>query len=89
MIENYSHYDDSIFRIGRQINESIIEKSLDRFLTRFDKHNTNQLPKKISILGFAFKGTPETADMRGSPVYKVLECIRRRYKHKYILSGHD
>jgi nucleotide sugar dehydrogenase len=44
---------------------------------------------KIFILGFAFKGDPETSDMRNSPTLDVLEVLRSKLKKKAVFFGYD
>ena len=40
---------------------------------------------KIALLGLAFKGKPETDDLRGSMSLKVLEQLKKTFKHASIV----
>ena len=80
-------YTPILFKGGRAVNENVVDISLKRVFDAFDNINTHP-PKKIAILGFAFKGYPETGDMRGSLVYSVIETIRNRYPYVQLV-GHD
>lgn len=76
-------YVPKLFAVGRAINEDMIEISLKRLFNGFSTD-----PKKITILGFAFKGSPPTGDMRGSLVHPVLHLLKERYPNAEIV-GHD
>ena len=78
----------TLFTTGREVNESIIEKGLDYFFSRYLSENENTSPKKIAVLGFAFKGMPPTGDVRGSLVSKVTTKIKNQFPYSEI-HGHD
>jgi len=64
-----------LISLARQINES-----MPFHMTRLIQNLLSSMNKKISgsrilILGFAFKGTPPTDDMRFSPTIPVLEFL--------------
>ena len=78
----------TLFTAGREVNESIIEKGLDCLFSRYLSENENTSPKKIAVLGFAFKGMPPTGDVRGSLVSKVTTKIKNQFPYSEI-HGHD
>jgi len=59
---------------------------LAHFFNAFDAGQAP--PQKVAVLGFAFKGTPPTGDVRGSTVREVIRCVRNRYPQAAIV-GHD
>ncbi|NQY43516.1 MAG: nucleotide sugar dehydrogenase [Legionellales bacterium] len=83
-----STYNPGLFLAARKVNEMIIEKGLSKFLDEFEKQTINQTPHKIAVLGFAFKGTPVTGDIRGSLVHKIIAIIKNRFPYSDIF-GHD
>ena len=70
---------DSLSLAARKTNESIIQDSLE-FLIPTLKHFSNVNPgdslTKIGILGLAFKGIPETDDLRGSLGITLLKELQ-------------
>jgi UDP-N-acetyl-D-mannosaminuronic acid dehydrogenase len=64
---------------SRLVNERVLIKFLSRVL--FYKNP----PGKIALLGLAFKGNPQTLDLRGSPVFSCLGYLRERYPNAEIL----
>ena len=70
-----------LFTAGRDVNESIIDKSLDRFFKYFFTQTGNTSPKKIEILGFAFKGKPPTGDVRGSLVHLITRKVKNEFPY--------
>ncbi len=71
---------NSLSLSARKTNESIIQDSLE-FLIPTLKHFSSVSPSdsliKIGILGLAFKGIPETDDLRGSLGVKLLNELRQ------------
>ena len=78
----------TLFTAGREVNESIVEKGLDYLFSRYLSENKNTSPKKIAVLGFAFKGVPPTGDVRGSLVSKVTAKTKNQFPYSEI-HGHD
>ena len=76
-------YIPRLFNTGRTINEDMIEISLGCLFRKISIK-----PNKIAVLGFAFKGTPPTGDMRGSLVYSVIKILQATYPNAKIW-GHD
>lgn len=68
-----------ISRASRVMNESIIDSFLDaRFPSILNV-------TKIAILGLAFKGNPETKDLRGSAVFPVYDKIRNYFPNSNVM----
>lgn len=62
-------------RLGREINESIpshIASKVVRFIEQLPPANE---PVKILIMGLAFKGRPDTSDLRGSPSLDLIKAL--------------
>lgn len=79
-------YDPELIKHGRKINESIpiyVAKKIESGLKKLNKGKD----AKIFITGLAFKGHPETDDLRGSPSIELLNNLKQLgYKNIY---GHD
>ena len=52
--------------LGRQINEDIANYPYSVFVEYLEKEGLNLSRLRILIIGIAFKGWPETNDIRGS-----------------------
>lgn len=76
---NRTDYVPKIITKGRKINEQIIRYAVDKI-----KHIVGPLEKTF-ISGLAFKGRPETNDLRGSSSVKLIEYLRREnYKNLFV-----
>lgn len=79
-------YNPSLIKDSRSINESLplhIAKKIENGFKKLKKDKNS----KIFITGFAFKGQPETADLRGSSTIDLLTNLKKMgYKNLY---GHD
>ncbi|MBA7592102.1 hypothetical protein ES708_34279 [subsurface metagenome] len=79
---------------ARQINEKLHERIAQQV---FEWTLNNKLdPKKIKItlLGMAFKGVPETNDLRGAPSIIMINELKKRglkniHGHDYLVSDED
>jgi len=60
---------------GRQINEDLPAHVIQSALLDLPK-DQKHLIKKVSICGLAFKGRPETDDLRGTPVKILTHAVR-------------
>lgn len=78
-------YQPSIFLAGRKINESVIENTVDRIISKLGKQKFN----RIAVLGFAFKGLPPTGDVRGSLVKDLLTDLHNKKLSDNPILGHD
>jgi len=74
---------------ARKLNEGMPAYAINKIIDLLNKNNIqiNKI-RKIAILGLAFKGRPETSDLRGSLVYKVIDNIRNVFLSADIV-GHD
>ncbi len=62
--------------MGRKVNEQMpiyIFKKIENFIKK-TKKQVNDI--KIFIIGFAFKGEPETSDMRDSTTLEMVQLIK-------------
>ena len=76
-----------IIPIARQVNESMPSFVVSQIEKFFKKFKPAGLEKgKIYILGFAFKGRPNTSDIRFSPTLDVVNLLLERNKNIY---GYD
>jgi nucleotide sugar dehydrogenase len=59
---------------ARLTNESVTTEAAE-FISSWVKQNTTETKVKISVLGMAFKGVPETNDMRGTPAISLIDSL--------------
>jgi len=79
----------NVYTIGRSVNERMpifVAKKMEKFV---NKHFNSIDKIKIYILGIAFKGYPETSDMRGSPSLDLINILKQKIKKDLIVSGYD
>jgi UDP-N-acetyl-D-mannosaminuronic acid dehydrogenase len=69
----------AITRAGRLTNERLVEYCRDEVSGVMRSHNGDGAPKAIALLGLAFKGRPETGDLRGSMAKPILDAMRNEY----------
>ena len=70
---------------ARRVNESMpgyVYSQIEKFFNLYHKGGG---VRHISILGFAFKGTPPTSDMRFSPTLDVVALLKENKKYKIIV----
>ena len=70
------YFQKSIILQGRKNNEKIIDYVFEK-LSIFLKKTGYDNKTKITILGLAFKGFPETDDIRGSISLKIIELFKK------------
>ena len=77
--------DISLIKAAKQINENTIY----HILASIKSHVTRKPLKdvKFFISGFAFKGDPETDDLRSSQAIKLLELLKKNKANNIL--GHD
>lgn len=79
-------YYPSMVAAARQLNEAVPHWIGERVMAAMQEEGINPAQAKILITGFAYKGQPETDDLRGSPVTPILDLFRHRTR---LLVGHD
>ena len=68
---------------GRLVNERQPEETVRFIRSEIDRRDL-ETPLKINILGMAFKGLPETSDLRGSMSIKVLDALKKAHPNAEI-----
>lgn len=76
----------TLFQHGRQINESMHDFVVDAVVAELIKSGRNPKDCRILVCGLAFKGHPETGDLRNS---SSLEIARRFAGRVGRVLGHD
>jgi len=61
---------------GREINVRMVDFVADKVERFFSSRNLNTNGKKLFVIGFAFKGQPDTSDMRHSTTLALLPRLR-------------
>lgn len=69
--------DNTIFSASRKINEEMPAHVVNRVKEKLTGLGKNLDNAKVFILGFAFKGKPETSDMRDSPTIDLVEILKQ------------
>ena len=59
---------------------------INKLFDSLEKNNRSLSDRKIFVLGFAFKGKPETSDMRDSPTLDLVKELKLKGVEIY---GHD
>ncbi len=70
--------------VGRDINESMISFVAQKVITFLRTHKRGVTDPKIFIMGLAFKGQPETSDLRSSTGVEIMQEIQKEYKNIYV-----
>ena len=70
-------YGTKIVKESRRINEYIPVQIVKRIKTKLNEFNKDIKNVKIFIVGFAFKGEPETSDMRDSTTLWFLDELKK------------
>ena len=81
-----SNSEISLFEYGRMVNESMHKYIVDRVISEVGKLGKDITETKIFVCGLAFKGKPETGDVRNSSAVEIYHLLK--YETKNIL-GHD
>lgn len=76
-----------IVKIARDVNELIPRRVADEVSDLLRQCKKKKL--KIFILGFAFKGEPETSDIRASTAIDVLNHLKAKSLENIVFFGHD
>jgi UDP-N-acetyl-D-mannosaminuronic acid dehydrogenase len=79
----------SLSKTARTINELIIDDSVNFFESYFgDRISKSKTKFKISIIGLAFKGVPETNDLRGSMALRIIKKLKSKFEN-ILIFGFD
>ena len=68
---------------GRLVNERQPEETVQFISSEIERRGLTG-PLKINVLGMAFKGQPETSDLRGSMSIKVLDALKKAHPNAEI-----
>ena len=79
-------YTPPLVAAARRLNESLPERSARRVLDRLAALGVRPAEATVLVSGCAYKGVPETDDLRGAPVWPVLAVLRGAVGR---LRGHD
>ncbi|MBI4329085.1 MAG: nucleotide sugar dehydrogenase [Chloroflexi bacterium] len=71
---------------GRALNESLPDRTVAKLGAILGRMGKDLSAAKVLVAGLAFKGTPETNDLRESPSLDVARLLQRRGARVY---GHD
>lgn len=82
----HAGYEAKLIEEGRAINEKIPKLIIDRVSSTLDSMGKDLSSSKVFIVGFAFKGNPETSDLRDSTTIWLVEQLKRRCGN---ISGFD
>ena len=71
---------------ARRLNEHLPGHVARRFVELLERTRGRLDGARVALLGFAYKGSPPTDDMRGAAVVPMLDVLREK---KLTLLGHD
>lgn len=77
---NETDTNDSVVRSGRLRNKSITKLAVQRVAETLQRHQANGDINSVLVAGLAFKGTPETDDIRGSLAIDLVQNIRDTFE---------
>ncbi|MFI7321231.1 nucleotide sugar dehydrogenase [Streptomyces venezuelae] len=81
----YDHV-PQVITAARTLNESMPRRVGERVLAALSEQGVDPADARILISGFAYKGRPETDDLRGAPYERLLPFLKGRVKE---IVGHD
>lgn len=89
-----SGIDGGVIKAVRELNEGLIKYVFEIVKDYLKQKNIKESEARIFISGFAFKGHPETDDMRGSPAIELLEFfknsnVKNIYGHDFVVKQKD
>lgn len=75
-----------LIRSARELNERMPMEVAEHLLRLLESSGKKPTAPRIFVCGFAYKGVPETDDIRGSAVIPFLDTVRARCSQ---VMGHD
>ncbi len=75
---NRQHGQPSLSEVGRRVNEQVPLNITQRLIRALEECEKEPSRCTLFILGFAFKGEPETRDMRNSPTLDVIALLQNK-----------
>jgi UDP-N-acetyl-D-mannosaminuronic acid dehydrogenase len=82
-----------LIKASRKINDSMISDTITLIKSSFKKIGKKIANSKILVLGFAFKGTPLTDDMRFSPTLPIIDFLQNEgakiYGYDIVVKSQD
>ena len=79
----------NIVEEARALNEQVVGELVKEVNNGLEKLGKSLSKAKIFIMGFAFKGLPETSDLRGSTTLDLLEELKQAGAKENNICGHD
>ncbi len=79
-------FDERLFSNGRAINESMHEHVVQQVLSELKRIGKKPNESSVLICGLAFKGNPETGDIRNSSAIEILDLFKNKVK---AIFGYD
>lgn len=76
----------TLFQLGRSVNESMHEFVAEAVLQQLTAVGKDPARARVLLCGLAFKGNPETGDLRNSSALEIAALLRGRVG---TLLGHD
>lgn len=61
---------------AREINENLLDYVMNKIQEFSSNYKKDKTSSKIFIIGFAYKGVPETSDMRHSPTLDLIKLLK-------------
>ncbi len=71
----------AITRAARRLNEQQPSDVADLIAARVTEFRAFRNPPRIALLGLAFKGVPETDDLRGTMALPILRALQSRFSN--------
>ena len=83
-----------LIKAAREINEGLIDHVFDGVKKHILDNNIPLKDARIFISGLAFKGHPETDDMRGSPALRLIDKFKKAemgeiYAHDFVIKSDE
>jgi len=91
---NSSNINANLIKAARDLNESLIVHVFESVKKYLEDENIAFNKVNVFISGFAFKGHPETDDMRGSPAIELMNLLKGSgiiniYGHDYVVKKEE